>query len=226
MSNTSLGKDTQGGNKDWMQTAINKNENMRLALENAIGEGNITWLSPLADDKYKEYQLNNKCMSNKLALDKNTFSSWWPFLRQPQWDAIGKTDKRKIILVEAKAHLKETVSPCTAIPENKKIIQESLKQTHDKLSAVKLFDEKIWMNKYYQIANRLLFWINLQSKLETNLIFLNFINIPCVDERRPPATAEEWDNHYNKIFDLLLGYGVSKLPNGIKFINFDIKPFL
>jgi SpoVK/Ycf46/Vps4 family AAA+-type ATPase len=215
ISNTAKGRDNQGGSKDWMQTVINSN--MKPSLDNAIGAGNIFWLSPIAIDNYQEYQLNQKPIADIFNFDKNTFSSWWSFSRQPQWDAIGKTENGAIILVEAKAHLRETESKCKASAQSYEKIQEALKITHNKFSARTPFDEEIWMNKYYQTANRLLFWNSLNPTHKAILVFLNFVNVP-----RSPTSKNEWDIHTQMMFEALLGYGASELPSDIKFINFGI----
>jgi len=220
MSNTSKGRDTQGGSKDWMQTIINSD--MSLSLDNDIGEGRIKWLSPLAADDYQEYRLNQSPISELLYIDKNTFSKWWPSPRQPQWDAIGTTDRDAIILVEAKAHLNETKNRSMAKAHSYELIKNALKKTHSSMSANTAFNEEVWMKKYYQTANRLLFWDNMQLKYKTILVFLNFIKVPTP---RFQTSKEEWNNHTKKIFEALLGYGVSALPNGIKVIDFEISPF-
>jgi len=219
MGNTSKGKDNKGGSKDWMQTIINSNKysDLRSALDKNIGEGNIEWLSPLEDDNYQEYQLNHRPIADNFNFDKNTFSSWWPFPRQPQWDAIGKTDDGTIILVEAKAHIKETRSKCRTTEQSYERIKDSLKKSYHNFSPKVSFDEILWMKRYYQIANRLFFWDKLQPKNKTILVFLNFYNVPCFI-----TSKDRWDKYMQKVFDSLLGCGVSELPSGIKIINFEI----
>ncbi|MDR2697440.1 MAG: hypothetical protein LBB40_03070, partial [Holophagales bacterium] len=77
MSNTSKGRDNQGGSKDWMQQIINSD--MRTQLEELTGEGETDWLLPLKKDDYSEYQLNQEPISKHFGFDGNTFSQWWPF---------------------------------------------------------------------------------------------------------------------------------------------------
>jgi hypothetical protein len=216
MSNTPKGRDCKGGSKDWMQRIINSD--LATRLDEKIGDGKITWLSPIEDDNYKEYRLNEVPNSWGFGFDKRTFSGWWPSAHspQPQWDAIGKTNDGKIALIEAKAHLNEFGTPTKATEESRKVIIESLKNTHRNLAASIDFDENLWMGKYYQTANRLLFWDNLRTKREIILVFLNLVDVP-----RSPTSEKEWDKHTKQMFELLLGVVSSGLPSEIKIVNFD-----
>lgn len=71
----------------------------------------------------------------------------------PQWDALGRTSERGVILVEAKAHVGELVSRREAVsPASIAKIEAAFDATRKAMGARKS-DE--WMTRYYQYANRL-----------------------------------------------------------------------
>ena len=162
-------------------------------LDDLIGLGEIKWFSPLTIDNYKEYQLNDisKRFPQYFELEEIDWS-FWPSERQPQWDAIGTNSESTLILVEAKAHTSEIEgSGCKATPESKQIIQESIVAVMGK--------DPIWMDKYYQTANRILFLNKLIEYYGTNrkvlLVFLNFIN----DTSYIPEDRSKWIVYINKM---------------------------
>ncbi|MDR0273564.1 MAG: hypothetical protein LBI27_09645 [Clostridiales bacterium] len=216
MSHQSSGKNNRGGSMDWMQTIINTDE-MRILLDEKIGAGSIKWLSPLESANYQEYQLNENPIAQEFGFNNDMFTSWWRFSRQPQWDAIGKSENGTIILIEAKAHIKECESECHAGYDSYPLILNAFKKTHANLSATIPFNENTWMNKYYQTGNRFLFWDNLKPIKDVLLVFLIFINVPREDFR---TDAQTWNNHMNSMITSMLGYGASELPSGIRIINY------
>ena len=77
-------------------------------MDDLIGHGDIKWLSPLASDSFKEYQLEdiaNK-FPNETQLEEMDWS-FWKASRKPQWDAVGIAEDNTLIIVEAKAHTSE-----------------------------------------------------------------------------------------------------------------------
>jgi hypothetical protein len=71
-------------------------------------------------------------------------------VRSPQWDAIGIAEDSTLILVEAKAHTSEFKgSGCQAKADgpNRSKIKKTITQF--------LGNDKVWMGKYYQTANRI-----------------------------------------------------------------------
>jgi hypothetical protein len=119
MSNTSKEKGKKGS-KFWIQALVNTGDGKLLSneirkLDSSIED--ISWISSLEKEEYEEYKLNNSKIINKVSINKEDMD-FWP-KNQPQWDAIGIAENcdnktNMIILVEAKAHLQEMNSSCTA----------------------------------------------------------------------------------------------------------------
>jgi len=208
----------------WIQRIINDKDGLKKKLlEEHIGKGSLLWLSPLENESFKEYQLKDELIAKEFGFTENTFSAWWPRTgNQAVWDAIGKSSDNAIILIEAKAHLKETISPCHAGKKSYKLILDSFIALHEKLSSTtSSFNEDLWMKKYYQTANRLLFWHNIRKVCSVKLVFLNFVNV-----ERSETSAQEWDDYNNIIIDALLGRSVKSLSDEIMYINFDVQKFI
>ena len=73
--------------------------------------------------------------------------------RGPQWDALGRSDKGDIVLVEAKAHIDEICSsPSAARPASLKKINAALNMTKSYLGAK---PRAKWTECFYQLSNRL-----------------------------------------------------------------------
>jgi hypothetical protein len=68
----------------------------------------IIWRSPIREDGYAEYF--DKAFLERLELPelRTPLTTFWP-AGGPRWDALAITDSRKVLLVEAKAHIDESV---------------------------------------------------------------------------------------------------------------------
>lgn len=222
MSNTSKGIGKKGS-KYWMQVLVSLDEGKILTEEIQKKDstiGNITWISPLKEYDYEEYKLNNNNPNlSVLGICKKDMD-FWPN-GQPQWDAIGyvSSEPKTIILVEAKAHLNEMNSSCTAkSDESKKLIENTLKETYENLThdKSKKFDKDIWMGKYYQLGNRLAFLNKLKEKgYNVKLVLLNIVNDPTFEA----VSDEKWIEHYDEVFTELLES--KKVPNDVIILNLD-----
>ena len=213
-SNTSNSRGKKGS-KFWIQTIINSD--MKIELERQIGIGKIDWISPLAKDGYAEYKLNQENIIDIIGIPK-TFYSFWPS-NQPQWDAIGMTEDT-IVLVEAKAHLKELKSSLSATSEESiRLICETMGKVFDESYANGDFIK--WKKDYYQLGNRLTFLKIMNDSVSKNgkqvkLVLLNMVNDPTYI----PTSEEEWDNSYNNIFMDMTGS--SKVPKDVVMVNFSV----
>lgn len=203
------------GSKFWIQTIINSD--MKIELERQVGIGTINWISPLAKDSYAEYKLNQKNIIDVLGIPK-TFYSFWPS-KQPQWDAIGMTENT-IVLVEAKAHLKELKSSLSATSEESiRLICETMGKVFDESYINGDFEK--WKKDYYQLGNRLTFlkimneFVNKDGK-QVKLVLLNIVNDPTYI----PTSEEEWNNSYDDIFMEMTGSSV--IPKNVKVVNFSV----
>ena len=207
MSNTSKGKASKGS-KFMMQIAASQ---LQKQIIDTKLDDELVWLSPIKDTDYEEYQLSENKVCDFLGItpDKHSFD-FWP-ARQPQWDGIAIGRNSGILyLFEAKSHLKETKTDCSASSEiSRKQISETMWQVANGVYGLKdrsVF-EHYWMNSNYQLANRLTF-LHKMKELSTNarfydnvkLVLLNFVNDPTWDEKERVSAAEQWTEHYNHIF--------------------------
>ena len=206
MSNTSKGKASKGS-KFMMQIAASRLQ--KQIIDTKLND-ELVWLSPIEDNEYEEYQLSEHKVCDFLGItpDKHAFE-FWP-ARQPQWDGIAIGRNSGILyLFEAKSHLKETKTDCSASSEiSRKQISETMWQVANGVYGLKdrsVF-EHYWMNSNYQLANRLTF-LHKMKELSTNarfydnvkLVLLNFVNDPTWDKNERVSSAEQWTNHYNHI---------------------------
>lgn len=215
------------GSKLQMQK-ISADEN-RNVLESLLGQ-ELEILCPI---NFKEYQLNNKEMLDKLGLVPSSFNGFWPN-RQPQWDgiALGKKDNT-LFLIEAKAHLSEIGSgntpPKSTDSSQKKANFETIRTTllKEKDHYSSEVDEKVWLHRFYQIANRLAFLrktIELSNNTtkynQVKLVFLNFTNDPYWLAKNLNATENDWRNKYHDIW-IKMGISEAKLRDNILILCVD-----
>jgi hypothetical protein len=175
-----------------MQDVVNKAPhvlNRAIARElNLTPAEKIQWLSPLADDAYAEYRDQAFLAKLEAQPKRTSLSAFWP-TRGPQWDALGRTNSGKLLLVEAKAHIGELLStPCQAAGKSLKTIQASIDRVKRALAPRSQTD---WCAAYYQYTNRLahLYLLRTMNDLPAYLVFLYLIGD---SEMQGPKTAEEW----------------------------------
>lgn len=196
-SNTSLGR-AEKGSKYWMQTLIQTEyvQTLNKAIQNEDNSiGLIEWKSPLPDD-YKEFKTNEIDELMKADL------SFWPG-HGPQWDAVGVDENGCVILVEAKGHVNETHTKCTASsPNSIQKIKVSMKEIHNKLAPLNRYNEKAWFSEYYQMGNRLTFLNKLTEQgFKVKLVLLNIVKDPT----HIKTCEEKWTNHYKEVFEKMIG---------------------
>jgi hypothetical protein len=134
------------GSQRWIQVAI---EVAPQDLSDAIGCGPIDWKSPLVSDDYAEYRDQAFLDRLGVTLQKRSLDSFWP-VGGPQWDALGVARSGELILVEAKAHVPEMLSPPNGATASLSIdrIRESLTETAAALKAGPGVD---WSQRFYRI---------------------------------------------------------------------------
>ncbi len=198
-----------------MQMCAN-NQELKKRLDNAIGLGEIEWISPLECDEYRAYTLTGRARELKLDMKWDV----WPS-RQPQWDAIGLANKGKtLILVEAKANLNEMKTACRA--KEGKGRQQIKKTIGDVLGSG--YPDK-WMETYYQIANRLVFLKKVMDNCGENrkafCVFLYFANDCSLVGTRQRSIAEDaWRRHLDLLHEEVKK--PSGLGDNVKEIVFDM----
>jgi hypothetical protein len=115
-------------------------------------------------------------------------SGFWP-VRGPQWDALGRTSRGERLLVEAKAHIPELLSPPTqAAGHSLSVIRRSLERVKRAVGSRATAD---WSSVYYQYTNRLahLYFLRNLNQIPAYLVFVYLVNDA---DMQGPKTAEEW----------------------------------
>lgn len=162
-------------------------------LDDLIGHGNITWLSPLASDRFKEYYLETIAKAFPIETGLGNMDwSFWKSTRKPQWDAVGIGEDDSLIIVEAKAHTSEIEGSGSDAKG------DSYLQKKEQIETI-MGEDPVWMGKYYQTANRVLYLSKIKEYYGTNrnvvLVFLNFIN----DVTLIPESKEIWDEYLQRM---------------------------
>lgn len=174
------------GSQRWIQTLVNEHPQV---LNAAIGITDITWLSPLANDKYAEYRDATFLERLDIGSLRPALESFWP-AGGPQWDALGRAQSGEVVLVEAKAHIPELLSPATqATDDSLTLIRRSLSETASALGATPGMD---WALRFYQYTNRLAhghFLHNIHG-VRTRLVFLYIVGDGDVNG---PEHRSEWE---------------------------------
>lgn len=180
------------GSLKWIQKLVNDHPQvLDLEIKSAYNfpvAESITWVSPLREDKYAEYRDDSFLAQLDVKLARFPLKKFWPD-RGPQWDALARTDNNEILLVEAKANVREVVSPRTQASGPSKVkIQRSLRKVQDFLGV----DHSIsWTGKLYQYANRVahLYLLRELNKVNAHLVFVYFMGDRDV---KGPNSVAEW----------------------------------
>lgn len=183
----------------------------------------ITWVSPIKKEKYKEYS-HSFFEPLKFQDSICEYNNFWP-KSTAHWDALATVELKGInneavLLVEAKSHLNEINSRCKS--KNKKnlsTINHSLEETRKWLCVQQ--NEDIWLNKYYQLSNRLahLYFITQRRKKKAWLLNIYFINDTTLDKNKQTSQMQ-WEENILKVEQEM---GLSNIPNYLKIIREAIK---
>ena len=209
------------GSQKWIQIAVNERpEVLRRALQNSgalAPRAKVSWVSPLSD-RYAEYR--DEAFLQKLGVELNhrPLSSFWP-ARGPVWDGLGRTSDDEYLLVEAKAHIGEMVSPASkASPASLAKIERALKETRDFIAPRTTIS---WSGTFYQITNRLahLYLLRKLNRIDARLVFLYFVGDTDIGG---PATHEEWEGAI-RVTEAYLGIGRHKLSPFVHHAFIDVE---
>jgi hypothetical protein len=208
------------GSQKWIQRLINDqpehlNSQVRAKL-NLSRDEHIQWLSPLKDDEYSEYRDQGFIDLLGVKLKEKPLADFWPE-RGPQWDALGKSSSGKLLLVEAKSHIRELISAMQAKDEDSaRTIRKSLQETKRFLGSSAEID---WSCGFYQYANRLAhLYLLRQNRLPAYLLFVYFIND---SEMKGPTTIHEWKGAI-ELLHSYLGIRRHKLKDFVVDVFIDI----
>jgi len=212
---------SEKGSKKWVQRLINdKPEILNKHLKRNLrftSDDEIQWRSPLKEDDYAEYRDQDFIDRLGVVLEKVFLRNFWP-TRGPQWDALGRSSKGNIFLVEAKSHIPEMISTLQAKDSHSLTkIHDNLKKTKSFLNAKTMVD---WSIGFYQYTNRLahLYLLRELNQLPAYLLFIYFIND---SEMKGPTTTEEWKGAIHLLHSYL-GSSRHKLQRFISDIFIDV----
>lgn len=182
------------GSQKQLQTCVNERE--REFSKKVLGALNpppvsgadLRWVSPLAGDGFKEYQDAEFLARLDLGAHADALREFWP-KGGPCWDALALVTgcvPQGVVLVEAKSHISEMESDCTAKdPASKARIEASLAATKRRLGVDSGVD---WMKGHYQAANRY-----------AHVLFLRELGVPAwlvniyfTGDKRSKTSADEW----------------------------------
>jgi len=181
------------GSQRWLQVAVAQ---APLVLERALcharaidNDETLHWCSPIAATQFAEYRDEEAFRALGIAeFPVRPLSDFWP-RRGPVWDGLAVTNRKKFILVEAKAHVAEVLSPGSkAGPQSRAVIEAALEEA-------RLFyaprSGKVWFEHYYQYVNRLAhqYFVAHVNHLPSTLVFLDFYN---ARDMSGPTSAAEW----------------------------------
>lgn len=173
------------GSQYWLQKLV---QSSPAYLESAIGLGVLEWLSPLAHDEFSEYRDLAFLDVLGVCLDKRPLDTFWPS-GGPVWDGLARTPSGTCVLIEAKAHIPEMVSSCSAkSPASINLIKSAFAETQ---AAFKAQPECDWCERCYQYANRLAhaYLMNEINGVPTELVFIYFVGDL---DMNGPMSNEEW----------------------------------
>jgi hypothetical protein len=129
------------------------------------------------------------------------------------------TSKGKFILVEAKAHIPETLSPPSQAGEASRArIQAALEEAR-KFYAPR--SSKVWFEHFYQYCNRLAFqyFVAHLNRLPSKLVFLDFYNAA---EMNGPRSPDEWRGA-TRLIHAFLGLPESLEAHGVHHAYLDVR---
>lgn len=206
----------------WLRMIVNETPGvLDVTISRAFGwpESVIDWRSPREDDEFAEYYdeafLERMGIAKELTIPLNEF---WP-RSGPRWDGLGRTADDKLILVEAKAHIAESVdyrSKASVLALRK--IEARLDEAKAAFHASK---DACWHSPFYQMANRLahLYYLAEVNNQDAYLVFVYFANAPDVPV---PASPDEWRGAI-RLAHKCLGLKDSKLSRRVASIVVDLK---
>lgn len=165
------------GSLKWIQRLVGGHATLlddAIRVEGVLqNDEKVQWVSPQVSDDWAEYR--DGAFLDKLQLGhlRPALTEFWP-RRGPQWDALGLGSAGTVLLVEAKAHIGELKSTCTAAPASREHIERSLSHVKAAMGVPAAAD---WLTNYYQYANRLAHLHFLRSRsIPAALVLIYFAN--------------------------------------------------
>lgn len=179
------------GSEKWMRLAAASGALDEELLRRMKSRGPLDWRSPRADDDHAEYR--DAAFLERLGLERlsDDLTAFWP-RSGPQWDALALSGAGDVILVEAKAHIREFCSERTgAGAASLQRIEATLAKVAGALGAK---PRAVWTSTFYQLANRLAhLWFLRQHGVSAWLALINFVGDREMDG---PISPREWEAAY------------------------------
>jgi hypothetical protein len=185
------------GSLKWIQRLVEISPSLLTdAIRASIGERSdwtIDWVSPRRADDWAEYRDAQFLVKLGLSQHQDALAAFWP-PGGPQWDALGVSPAKNVILVEAKAHFEELTSHCGAGNASRRLIDAALGTTKSALAAA---PEADWSSPYYQYANRLAHLQFLRSLgVGARLAFVYFYGD---SDMNGPQSPSEWKQRLSAV---------------------------
>lgn len=179
------------GSEKWIRRAIETGVLDHDLLQLMKRQGPIDWRSPRADDDFAEYR--DAAFLDRLRLGhlSTDLAAFWP-RSGPQWDALGRTAQDDVLLVEAKAHVREFCTGGTSASEASRArIEAALAETAQALGATQ---RSAWSTTFYQLANPLAhLWFLRERGVPAWLVLINVVGDTDMDG---PLSPREWEAAY------------------------------
>jgi hypothetical protein len=161
----------------------------------------LIWKSPLPEADYYECR-DDFLVALDLGKHAPALGEFWPS-GGPQWDGLATVVGHQpgVLLVEAKAHLAETASKCTAGDESRERIHRAFRTVQHACGIAR----SDWTrDEVYQLGNRLayLWFLNEKLGIPTWLALVLFVE----DTSYRPTRRAQWEPH---IAGLLRSMGVT-----------------
>ncbi len=204
------------GSKYWICRCVN-DPKLKAVIDKDLNT-HLKWLSPSAADCHERELRTMHRLFGMSVEEINEFFSFWP-TRQPQWDGIAIDSKDTLYLFEAKAHPSEFKSYCRASGKRKEQIYRFMLEIQNEYYPQGNYS--LWMNGYYQMANRLTFLHKLEEMTIPNinnviLVFISFAN----DNTHKPTSAFRLEESFYRAWEQLTG-SFNPPPN-VKHILVDL----
>ena len=203
------------GSLRWIQHLVNQHSTI---LDAGLGIGPVEWMSPRKADDYAEYRDQAFLDLLGITLTKRRLEEFWPS-GGPQWDALGRAASGEIVLVEAKAHIAELLSPPTQAQEvSAQVIRRALLEAAEAMQATPGTD---WSRRFYQYANRMAhaWFLSQVNELPVCLGFVYFIGDADMDG---PQSRREWEAGLTVLHEALGLRG--RLPHYVIETFIDVRP--
>jgi hypothetical protein len=196
------------------------NEALYAAIPELQGSP-IQWRAPLEADGLDEPR--DREFLQAVGLDRlwDSLTDFWPRLG-PVWDGLAEIDftdvPSGVVLVEAKSYPAELASACRAKPASRARIEQRLAETRASLGVADHF-ATVWLERYYQLANRLahLVWLREQG-VQTWLVLIGFTG----DTEHVSTTTEAWTAGLRAVGDEM-GLDLGQV-DGLVDVNLEARP--